>query len=54
MVNRQEIIEVWDGKPTYRKSWAGNLGPFLQGQKRIAKPKSAYNSFIIGPRGLGL
>ena len=18
-------IEVWDGKPTYRKSWAGNL-----------------------------
>ena len=47
-------LEVWDGKPTYRKSWAGNLGPFLQGQKRIAKPKSAYNSFIIGPRGLGL
>ena len=19
------VIEVWDGKPTYRKSWAGNL-----------------------------
>ena len=19
------ILEVWDGKPTYRKSWAGNL-----------------------------
>ena len=19
------FIEVWDGKPTYRKSWAGNL-----------------------------
>ena len=19
------IVEVWDGKPTYRKSWAGNL-----------------------------
>ena len=18
-------VEVWDGKPTYRKSWAGNL-----------------------------
>ena len=30
-----------------------NLGPFLQGQTRIAKPKSAYNLLIIGPRGLG-
>ena len=30
-----------------------DLGPFLQGQTRIAKRKSAYNSFIIGPRGLG-
>ena len=29
------------------------LGPLLQGQTRIAKPKSAYNSLIIGPRGLG-
>ena len=19
------VVEVWDGKPTYRKSWAGNL-----------------------------
>ena len=25
----------------------------LQGQTRIAKLKSAYNSFIFGPRGLG-
>ena len=25
----------------------------LQGQTRIAKGKSAYNSLIIGPRGLG-
>ena len=24
----------------------------LKGQMRIAKPKSAYNSLIIGPRGL--
>ena len=24
----------------------------LQGQMRILKPKSAYNSLIIGPRGL--
>ena len=35
------------------------LGMFLcgwiiiQGQMRIAKLKSAYNSLIIGPRGLG-
>ena len=30
-----------------------DLGPLLQGQTRIAKGKSAYNLFIIGPRGLG-
>ena len=30
-----------------------DLGPLLQGQMRTAKLKSAYNSFIIGPRGLG-
>ena len=30
-----------------------DLGTLLQGQMRIAKPKSAYNSLIIGPRGLG-
>ena len=29
------------------------LCPLLQGQTSIAKHKSAYNSFIIGPRGLG-
>ena len=29
-----------------------DLGPLLQGQMRIAKFKSAYNSLIIGPRGL--
>ena len=54
------ILEVWDGKPTCGKSWAGNLliwsdltlDPLLQGQMRIAKLKSAYNSLIIGPRGL--
>ena len=27
--------------------------PRVQGQTRIAKLKSAYNSLIIGPRGLG-
>ena len=30
-----------------------DLGPLLQGQTRIAKVKSAYNSVIIAPRGLG-
>ena len=31
-----------------------DLGPLLQGQMRIMKLKSAYNSLIIGPRGLEL
>ena len=30
-----------------------DLGPLVQGQMRRAKLKSAYNSLIIGPRGLG-
>ena len=30
-----------------------NLGPLLEGQTRIAKLKSAYNSLIIGRRCLG-
>ena len=30
-----------------------DLGPLLQGQMSIAKLKSAHNSLIIGPRGLG-
>ena len=29
-----------------------DLEPLLQGQMRIAKLKSAYNSLIIGPGGL--
>ena len=29
------------------------LGPLLQGQTRIGKLKSGYNSLIIDPRGLG-
>ena len=50
------VLELWDGIPTYRKSWAGNLLVWLDltlGQMRIAKLKSVYNSLIIGPRGLG-
>ena len=30
-----------------------DLGLLLQGQTRIVKLKSAYNSLIIGPTGLG-
>ena len=30
-----------------------DLGPLLQGETRIAKHKSAYKWFIIGPRALG-
>ena len=30
-----------------------DLGPLVQGQARIGKVLSAYNSLIIGPRGLG-
>ena len=30
-----------------------DLGALLQGQTGIDKVKSAYNSLIIGPRGLG-
>ena len=29
-----------------------DLGPFLQGQTRISKLKSAYNLLICGTRGL--
>ena len=30
-----------------------DFGPLLQGQTRIAKPKSAYNLLIIGGTRLG-
>ena len=30
-----------------------DLGSLIQGQMRIAKLESAYNSLIIGPRGFG-
>ena len=55
------VLEVWDGKPSYKEimGWESfgvvgfDLGPCLQGQTRIAKVKSAYNSLINGPRSLG-
>ena len=44
------VLEVWDGKPTNRKSWAGNLlvCSDLTFHSNIAKLKSAYNSLISG------
>ena len=53
------VLEVCNVKPTYRKSWAGNLlmwsdltmGPSFK-VKQDKKVKSADNSLIIGPRGL--
>ena len=38
----------WESSDVFRF----DLGPLLQGQTRIAKLKSAYNSLIISPRGL--
>ena len=54
-ITRLLVLEVWGGKPTYRKSWAENLlvwsdltfGPCLQGEMRIAKLKSVYNLLIM-------
>ena len=42
------------GKHGLRIFWCGqiDLGHVLQGQARIAKLKSAYNSLIFGSRGL--
>ena len=55
------VLDVWDGKPTYRKSWAGNLlawsdltlGPSFEVKRGSPNLKSAYNSLIIDPSGLG-
>ena len=38
----------WESSDVVRS----DLGPLLQGQMRVAKCKRAYNSLIIGPRGL--
>ena len=38
----------WESSDVFRF----DLGPLLQGQMRIEKLESAYNSLIIGPRGL--
>ena len=39
----------WDSSGVVRF----DLGPLIQGPTRTTKLKSAYNSFIIGPRGFG-
>ena len=53
------VLEILNMKPTEEiMGWESfdvfrfDLGPLLQGQTRIAKLISAYNSLIIGPRGL--
>ena len=48
------VLEVWDGKPTYRKSWAGNLlawsdltlGPFFK-VKRAPKLKVLITHLLL-------
>ena len=53
------VLEVWnENQPIENHElgifWCGRISPWtlLQGQMRIAKLKSAYNSLIIGPGGL--
>ena len=40
---------AWESSGVVRS----DLGTLLQGQTSIAKHKGAYNSLLIGPRGLG-
>ena len=50
------VLEVWDGKPTYRKSWAGNLlvwSDFTLGPSFKVKREQPKNQHI-GNHGLGL
>ena len=49
------VLEVWHVKPTFRKSWAGNLlmwSDLTLGPSFKAKINIAYNSLILGPRHL--
>ena len=54
------VLDVCNAKPTYKKSWAGNLlmwsvltlGNSFKVKQGYKKGKSANNSVIIGPRGL--
>ena len=48
MLNQPKEIMGWESFGVV----GFDLGLLLQGQTRIAKPKSAHNSLIIDPRGL--
>ena len=52
MVNRQESVSCLMGCESVDMV-RFDLGTLLQGQMRIAKIESAYNSLIIGDRDLG-
>ena len=47
------VLEVWDGKPTYRNSWAGNvfvwldltLDPFFKVERRYCICSISLNMF---------
>ena len=49
MVNQLKAIMGWESFSIVEF----DLASLLQGHTRIARLKSAYNSLIIGPRGLG-
>ena len=49
MVNQPMEIMGWECFGVVRF----DLGPLIQGQRRIAILKTAYNLLIIGPRILG-
>ena len=49
MVNQPMGNQDWESCGVVRF----DIGPLLQGQMRITKLKSAYNSLNFGPRGLG-
>ena len=54
------VVQVWDGKPIFRKSWARKLlvwsgfelGALLEGRMWSFIPIMVYISLIIGCRGL--
>ena len=48
LISAYKVIIVWESCDVFRF----DFGPLLQGQTRVAKLKSAFNSLIIAPRGL--
>ena len=51
------VLEVWDGKPTYRKSWTGNLvvwwdlilGPPFKVKRRLPNLKVLITRLLLYP-----